>query len=145
MRRNRKVSRKQSVIGMHTMHLGIILLTLLMAVITNQLATASCDSLMNKIGAKTRTLKEKKAELCRVSAKWEQAKSKDGLQKALDNLCIEMSPASPDYVVRVDSDGNVDMRARSVRLVRNRMRKRMENLASIGSLPSSSGRRTLRR
>ncbi len=141
MRRNRRVSRKQSVMGMHAMHLGVIILTLLATVIVNQCASASCDRLMNKIGEKERILKRKDAELSRVKARWDAVKSSDGLRRALDARGVEMAAARPDHIIRISSSGAYDRRQRSVSLVR----KRFSSVARVETLPSPSRRTTLRR
>lgn len=120
MRQNRKVSRRRSVIGMHVMHIGAVVLTLVAMVILNMLAESSCGQLMKSIGEKDRTLAAREAEYERVSARWEATKSTDNLNRALGRRGLDMNYAKAHQIIHFDKDGKLRPGQHSVALARQR-------------------------
>ena len=56
MRKNRKVSKKMSVIAVQSMHIGAVMFSLFIMVILNLLAASNCSHLMKSIGEKEKEL-----------------------------------------------------------------------------------------
>lgn len=139
MRRNKKISRRRSVIGMHAMHLGAVLLMALAMVILNQCASSSCDRLNVAIGEKDIVLKHKQAELDRAMARWEATKSTDNLERALGRRGLVMVAPHSTQIIRFDSTGNLVPGQRSVALARERMRNAAT--ASVSARAPSATRR----
>ncbi len=134
MRRNRKVSRRQSVVGMNAARLGVVLAAGLIVVIVNLLASSSCNQLMKSIGEKDRILQSKMAELERADARWEAMCSTDNLTRALGRRGLVMTYAKTDRIIRMDG-GVPQSGQRSVALARQRMQDKASATASA-STPS---------
>ena len=71
MRRNRKRSKKMSVMASRSMHIGAVLVMFFVMVILNLLASSSCTQIMKSIGEKERTLAKLEDERMRESARWD--------------------------------------------------------------------------
>ena len=132
MRQNRKVSRRRSVIGMHVMHIGAVVVTRGVMVVLNTLAESSCGQLMTSIGQKDRTLTARQAEFERVSARWEATKSTDNLNRALGRRGLEMNYAKAHQIIHVEKNGTLRPGQQSVALAR----QRFDRLATASVAPS---------
>lgn len=137
MKRNRKVSRRRSVVGMHVRHFVAVMLMFAVMVVLNLLVSSSCGQLMKSIGEKDRLIKARQDELDSSKSIWRRTTSTDNLAIALHRRGIEMSSPQSDYVIHIDSHGNVDAKERSVVLVRERQRA----LATAAYSPTSGGMR----
>ena len=105
MKRNRKVSRRRSVIGMHVMHFGAVLLMFAVMVILNLLASSSCNQLMKSIGEKERELARLEEARTRESLRWEEMKTPEKIEMALLRHGLKMSIPRPDQFVHMKADG----------------------------------------
>lgn len=105
MRKNRKVSKRRSVVVGNSMRLGGIMLVLFTMVILNLLAQSSCDQLMKSIGDREKELARLNEDYDREMARWEEMKSPDRLEAALLRHGLSMRSPGPDQVVRMRSDG----------------------------------------
>ena len=138
MRHNRKVSRRRSVIGMHVMHFGAVLLIVVGLLILNMLAESTCNQLMKSIGQKDRLLQARQAEYERAKARWEAAKSTDNLDRALNRRGLMMNFAKANQIIKVDgTTGKFLPGQRSVALAR----QRRDRLAMAVSSASPAVRR----
>ena len=105
MRRNRKRSKKMSVMAANTMHFGAVIVMLFVMVIINYLASSSCQKLMKSIGEKERALNRLEEERVRESARWEEMKTPEKLESALLQHGLAMRYPKADQVVRLKANG----------------------------------------
>lgn len=105
MRRNRKRSKKMSVMAANTLHFVAVILMLFVMVIINLLASSSCQQLMKNIGEKERALGKLEEERVRESARWEEMKTPEKLESALLRHGLAMKYPKPDQVVRMKANG----------------------------------------
>ncbi len=131
MRKNRKISKRRSVVGMHTMHIGAMMLMGAVVAIFNLLASSSCNQLMKSIGEKEAKLQVKKAELDRARARWEATTSSDSIDRLLARHGIEVSHPKIHRTVRMDAAGRPAPGQRSVASARARARNL--SVAQLGS------------
>lgn len=137
MRQNRKVSRKRSVIGMHVMHLGGVLLIAVGLLILNMLAESTCGQLRESIGRKDRLLQARQAELDRAKARWEATKSTDNLDRALGRRGLMMNFAKANQIIKIDGNtGKFVPGQRSVALAHQR-RDRLAAAMSTSAAPAT--------
>lgn len=122
MKQNRKVSRRRSVIGMHVMHFGAIMLMFVVMVIVHLLASSSCGQLMKSIGEQERLIKARQNELDSANAMWRQATSTDNIARILHRRGLEMGDPQSDYVIHFDRTGKPNENERSVALLRSHQR-----------------------
>lgn len=106
MKRNRKRTKKMSVVASNTMYLGSVVVMLFVVVIINLLASSSCQQLMKSIGEKERLLKKLEEERVRESARWDGMKTPEKLESALLQHGLAMRYPKPDQVVRMKIDGS---------------------------------------
>ena len=105
MRRNRKRSKKMSVMAANMMHFGAVIVMLFVMVIINLLASSSCQQLMKSIGEKERVLDKLEEERVRASARWEEMKTPEKLESALLKHGLAMRYPKADQVVRIKANG----------------------------------------
>ncbi len=142
MKKNRKVSRKRSVIAMHVVHIGGVLLVVGVLLILNMLAQSTCGQLMKSIAQKDRTLQARQAEYDRAKARWEATKATDNLDRALAKRGLMMNFAKAHQIIRMDgTTGKFIPGQRSVALARQRRDRVMT--ASVGA-PAPATRRPRR-
>lgn len=101
MSRNRKISKRMSVIAQNTVCVGGIMLLLFITVIVNMLASSSCSQLMKSIGEKERTLARLEDERSRESARWDEMKTPQNLESALTRHGLAMRYPKPSQTVRL--------------------------------------------
>ena len=140
MKKNRKISRRRSVIGMHVMHFGAVMVVFVLMVILNLLASSSCGQLRKSIDAKDRIIHARQAELDRSLAHWEATKSTDNLDRALGRRGLVMNYANPNRVIKIDGAGNLLPGQRSVALAQ----QRLQNTAAMAMVPAMTPRRPRR-
>lgn len=104
-RRNRKISKRMSVIAGRSMQIAAVMLILFVMVIVNQLASSNCDQLTKAIREKERQLAKLEDERSRESARWEEMKTPEKLESALMRHGLSMRYPKADQVVRMKSDG----------------------------------------
>lgn len=105
MRKNRKRSKKMSVMAANTMHFGAVIVMLFVMVIINLLASSSCQQLMKSIGEKERALDKLEEERVRESVRWEEMKTPEKLESALLRHGLAMRYPKADQVVRIKANG----------------------------------------
>lgn len=105
MRKNKKVSKKMSVVATNTMYFVAIIVMVFVMAIINQLASSSCSHLMKSIGEKKRMLSKLEEERVRESARWEEMKTTESLERALLRHGLAMRYPRADQVVRMKSNG----------------------------------------
>lgn len=105
MKRNRKMSRKMSVITAVSMRLGALIVLGVVVAILNLLASSSCKQLTSSIGDKSRMLARMENERQRESLRWEEMKQLDKLESALVNRGLSMHYPRPEQVIKMRGDG----------------------------------------
>ena len=104
-RRNRKISKRMSVIAGRSMQIAAVMLILFVMVLVNQLASSSCDQLTKRIREKERQLAKLEDERSRESARWEELKTPEKLESALLRHGLSMRYPKADQVVRMKANG----------------------------------------
>lgn len=105
MKKNRKRSKKLSVVGSRSLHFGAVLVVLFAMILLNLLANTSCNQTMKSIGDKERQLVRLEEELLRESARWEEMKSSENLERLMLRNGISMKLPRPDQYVYMRADG----------------------------------------
>ena len=105
MRKNRKVSKKMSVVAGRSVQMGAVGIMLVAMVILNILASSSCDHLNGEIGCKERMIEKLEADHRRESARWEAMMTPEKLEAALLRHGLAMSYPKDSQIVRMKSDG----------------------------------------
>ncbi len=105
MRKNRKMSRRLSVVTVHFMHMGAVLLMLFVMVIMNLIASSSCRQQERIRVAKEETLKKLEDELHRETMRWEEMKTSERLEAALVKHGLSMHYPNASQIVRMRADG----------------------------------------
>jgi len=120
MRKNKKVSKKMSVVANRSAQIGSVMLALFLTVLVNLLANSSCAQLMKSIGEKEREIARLGDEYARESEKWEEMKSPANLERALLRHGLAMSYNREDQIVRMKSNGKPYEGQISIAKIRNR-------------------------
>ena len=94
-----------SVVAQHTAQIGAVMLMMFVMVIVNLLASSSCSQLMKSIGEKERTLNRLEDECKRESARWEEMKTPEKLELALNRHGLAMRYPKSSQIVRMRPDG----------------------------------------
>ncbi|MBQ7235339.1 MAG: hypothetical protein IJS36_08030 [Kiritimatiellae bacterium] len=105
MKRNRKRSKRMSVMASRSMHIGGVLVMFFVMVLVNLLASSSCSQLMKSIGEKERQLAKLENDRARESARWDSMKTSENLDRALLKFGLSMKYPRADQIVRMDSHG----------------------------------------
>lgn len=142
MRKNKKVSKKMSVIATNTMRFGAIIVFFFVMVIFNLLSSSSCTQLMNEKGQKERELAKLEESFRRESTRWEEMKTPEKVEAALFRLGLKMSTPRPDQQIRLDANGAPCPN----QLALKRLRQRSATAtAGLSSSPTSASRHSPRR
>ena len=136
MKKNRKRSKKMSVMASRSMHVGGVLVMFFVMVIVNLLASSSCNQLMKSIGEKERQLLKLEEDCERECANWDAMKTCENLDKALLKFGLSMRYTHSDQVVYMASRGRPKPGQVSVARVAAR---RSSNVASV--VPSARRRK----
>ncbi len=107
-----------SAMAHRTFHLGAIGVVFFATVVMNLLANSSCNQLMKRIGEDERTLARLDDELERESARWEEMKTPENLERALYRHGLAMKFPRPDQYVYMRADGTPRPGQLSVTLAR---------------------------
>ena len=105
MKKNRKRSKRMSVMATRSMHIGAVMVMFFVMVILNLLASSSCNQIMKSIGEKERALAKLEDERTRESARWDAMKTADNIDRALLRFGLSMRYAHAGQIVRMDSTG----------------------------------------
>ncbi len=107
MRRNRKITRHYSSLSGITALVAGLLMMLLVATMVYYFVDSKCNQLSQSIGREKNRLAQLEKERKRESARWEQMKTRTGLDEALRRHGLAMTFARPDQIVRIDASGKV--------------------------------------
>ena len=105
MRKNRKVSKRMSVIAANTMRFGAIIVFFFVMVILNLLSSSSCTQLLNEKGEKERELAKLEESHRRESTRWEEMKTPEKVEAALFRHGLRMSTPRADQRTRLNARG----------------------------------------
>ena len=105
MRKNRKVSKRMSVIAANTMRFGAIIVFFFVMVILNLLSSSSCTQLLNEKGQKERELAKLEESHLRESTRWEEMKTPEKVEAALFRHGLKMSTPRADQCIRLNARG----------------------------------------
>lgn len=105
MRKNRKVTKKMSVVAANTMRFGAIIVFFFVMVILNLLSSSSCTMLLKEKGEKERQLRKLEESCTQETARWDEMKATEKLEVALLRHGLSMRLPRPDQCVRLRADG----------------------------------------
>lgn len=134
MRKNRKVSKRMSVIAVQSMHIGAIMFSLFIMVILNLLAASNCSHLMDSIGKKEKELSKLEDARRREESRWEEMKTPRRLEAALRDNGMSMHYHKSSQVVRMTAAG--EPVPGQISVARAAMRSRAGATASVGRTTS---------
>lgn len=143
MRRNRKVTKKMSVVAANTMRFGAILVFFFVMVILNLLSSSSCSQLLKAKGALELELAKLEDSRMRESTRWEEMKTPERIERALIRHGLSMRPPRPEQTVRMRANGTPYVGQLSVAKARQRNGAMTASVSAQRSRPAS--RRTYRR
>ncbi len=105
MRKNRKMSKKMSVMAGRTVQIGAVMAMVFVVVIFNMLAQSSCKHLEKSIREKERQLTKLDEEKAREEARWGAMETNESLDAALLRHGLAMKLPRAAQQVRLKSDG----------------------------------------
>lgn len=105
MKKNRKMSKKMSVMAGRTVQIGAVMAMVFVVVIFNMLAQSSCKHLENSIREKERQLTKLDEEKAREEARWGAMETNESLDAALLRHGLAMKLPRAAQQVRLKSDG----------------------------------------
>ena len=105
MRRNRKISKKMSVVATNTMRIGSIVVFAAVMVILNLLASTTCNQLLKTKGDLERELANCESERIRAAAQWEEMTTPEQINVALWRHRLVMTVPKPEQNVQMKPDG----------------------------------------
>lgn len=105
MKKNRKRSKKMSVMASRSMHIGAVMVMFFVMVILNLLASSSCSQLMKSIGEKEKQLDKLEDDYTRECARWDGMKTSDNLERTLLKFGLAMTSPGPKQIVRMSEGG----------------------------------------
>ena len=141
MRKNRKVSKRMSVIAANTMRFGAIIVFFFVMVILNLLSSSSCTQLLNEKGQKERELAKLEESHRRESTRWEEMKTPEKVEAALFRHGLKMSTPRADQCIRLNARGVPYPN----QLALTRLRQRASTAATVRYVaPSARAKRKIR-
>ena len=141
MRKNRKVSKRMSVIAANTMRFGAIIVFFFVMVILNLLSSSSCTQLLNEKGQKERELAKLEESHRRESTRWEEMKTPEKVEAALFRHGLRMSTPRADQCIRLNARGVPYPN----QLALTRLRQRAGTAATVRYVaPSARAKRKIR-
>ena len=105
MKKNRKMSKKMSVMAGRTVQIGAVMAMVFVVVIFNMLAQSSCKHLEKSIREKERQLTKLDEEKAREEARWGAMETNESLDAALLRHGLAMKLPRAAQQVRLRSDG----------------------------------------
>ena len=105
MKKNRKMSKKMSVMAGRTVQIGAVMAMVFVVVIFNMLAQSSCKHLEKSIREKERQLTKLDEEKAREEARWGAMETNESLDAALLRHGLAMKLPRAAQQVRLKSDG----------------------------------------
>ena len=141
MRRNRRVTKKMSVVATNSMRFGAIIVFFVMMVILNLLSSQSCAQLLKQKGEMEREIAKLDDAHMRESTRWEEMKTSENIEAALLRHGLSMHTPRPDQTVRLLPDGTP--RPGQLSLAKSKARLNMRTVATVKRSPAPY-RRTAR-
>lgn len=135
MRKNKKVSKKMSVVATNTMRFGAIIVFFFVMVILNVLSSSSCSQLMDEKGQRERELAKLEESHRRESTRWEEMKTPERVEAALVRHGLRMSTPRADQCIRLNGRGEPC----SDRLALRRFRQRSSAPATASYVAPTQG------
>ncbi len=105
MKKNKKVSRKMSVVATHVVYFAGVGVMLFVMVILNWIASSNCRQLERDCIKKEEKLKTLDDSLQRETARWEEMKTAERLEVALRNHGLSMHYPNASQTIRMRDDG----------------------------------------
>lgn len=124
MRKNRKMSKKMSVMAGRSVQIAAVMIMAFAMVILYLLAKSNCSQLENSIKAKQKQLAKLEDERTRESARWEGMKTGEKLEAALLRHGLSMRYPKSEQLVRMKPDGRPYPGQLSVTLMNERRKQR---------------------
>ena len=94
-----------SVVTSRSFYVGSVVITLFVAVIVNIFAESSCSLVSKSIGEKEKQLARLEKDRDRESARWEEMKTDENLDRMLPKHGLLMRYPKPEQIVRMRPDG----------------------------------------
>lgn len=135
MRKNKKMTKKMSVVATNSMRFGAIIVFFFVMVILNMLSSSSCTQLSKAKGLKERELAKLEKTRLQEATRWEEMMSPERMEIALLRHGLKMSTPRPDQIVRLKPNGVPYPGQASVAKSRQRIS------AATASYPTPSKRR----
>lgn len=135
MRKNRKMTKKMSVVATNSMRFGAIIVVFFLMVILNILSSSSCTQLSKAKGLKERELAQLDKSRLQEATRWEEMMSPERMEIALLRHGLKMSTPRPDQIVRLKPNGTPYPGQPSVAKARQRVKE------TTVSYPTTSKRR----
>ncbi len=105
MRKNRKMSKKMSVMAGRTVQISAVMAMVFVVVIVNMLASSSCKHLTKTIREKERQIAKLEDARVREEARWDKMKTSENLEAALLKHGLAMKIPRAEQVVRLRPNG----------------------------------------
>jgi len=105
MKKNKKVSKRMSVVASSSMRLASIIVVLCVMVIFNILASSSCTRLMKTQGEMEKELAQLENDRLREQSSWEGMKTPEKIEAALLKHGLSMHAPAADQTVRMLPNG----------------------------------------
>ena len=132
MAKNRRIPKRRSVVMTNTMRVGAVLGMLFVMSIINLLASSSCQQLLKAIGEDERELARLEDVRMREATRWEEMKTPEKLERALDRHGLSMKTPRPEQNVRMKPDGEPYPGQISVAKARQRQMRVASVSAGVG-------------
>jgi len=105
MRKNRKITKKMSVVTTNSLRFGAILVLTCVMVVMNLLASSSCSQLVKRKGELKVQLAKFEDSCQRASMRWEEMCIPERIDSALQNRGLAMRLPRPEQIVRMNGKG----------------------------------------
>ena len=141
MRRNRRVTKKMSVVATNAMRFGAIIVFFFVMVVLNLLSSQSCAQLLKQKGEMEREIAKLDDARMRESTRWEEMKTAENIEAALLRHGLSMQTPRPDQTVRLLPDGTP--RPGQLSLAKSKSRLNVQTVAAA-KRPAAPYRRPAR-
>ena len=129
MRRNRRVTKKRSVVATNAMRFGAISVFFFVMVVLNLLSSQSCAQLLKQKGEMEREIAKLDDARMRESTRWEEMKTAENIEAALLRHGLSMQTPRPDQTVRLLPDGTP--RPGQLSLTKSKSRLNVRTVATV--------------
>ena len=129
MRKNRRVTKKMSVVATNSMRFGAIIVFFFVMVILNLLSSQSCSQLLKQKGEMEREIAKLEDAHMRESTRWEEMKTSENIEAALLHHGLSMQTPRPDQTVRLLPDGTP--RPGQLSLTKSKSRLNVRTVATV--------------